>query len=63
MNKKEAFRELSHMFHGKQSGKQKVEKKLKKIDQERKREAASSLDAGVTGADGRKGRQAGVRLQ
>ncbi|KAI9726830.1 MAG: hypothetical protein M1828_000686 [Chrysothrix sp. TS-e1954] len=69
MGQKEAFRELSHMFHGKMPGKQKVEKKLKKIENERKREAASLVDGGGSkGGEGksateRKGKGAGVRLQ
>ncbi|KAK8198741.1 hypothetical protein M8818_006608 [Zalaria obscura] len=70
MNQKEAFKHLSHMFHGKGSGKQKTEKRLKKIEDERKREAMSSLDASqhtgmnsAMGATARKNRQAGVRLQ
>lgn len=70
MNQKEAFKHLSHQFHGKGSGKQKTEKRLKKMEDERKREAMSSLDASqnagmnnVQGAQARKNRQAGVRLQ
>lgn len=34
MNQKEAFRHLSHLFHGKGSGKLKTEKRKKKVDQE-----------------------------
>lgn len=70
MNQKEAFKHLSHKFHGKGSGKQKTEKRLKKIEEERKRDAVSSLDASqgagmnnAMGAQARKNRQAGVRLQ
>ena len=66
MDQKEAFRFLSHQFHGKGSGKQKTEKKLKNIDEEKKKEAQSSLDTSVsTGMDkaARNYRQAGVRLQ
>lgn len=69
MNAKEAFKHLSHQFHGKGSGKQKTEKRLKKIEDERKREAMSSLDSSqagmnnAVGAQARKNRQAGVRLQ
>lgn len=70
MNQKEAFKELSHQFHGKGSGKAKTEKRLKKIEDERKREAMSSLDSSqstgmnnAAGATARKNRQAGVRLQ
>ncbi|KAF1351369.1 SART-1 protein [Delphinella strobiligena] len=70
MNAKEAFKHLSHQFHGKGSGKQKTEKRLKKIEDERKRDAVSSLDSSqhtgmnnAMGAQARKNRQAGVRLQ
>ena len=69
MNQKEAFKHLSHQFHGKGSGKQKTEKHLKKIDDEKKKEAQSSLDSSQTtgmnnalGATTKKNRQAGVRL-
>ncbi|KAK7206696.1 SART-1 protein [Myxozyma melibiosi] len=41
MTTKEAFKHLSHQFHGKGSGKQKTEKKLKKIADERKKESKS----------------------
>jgi U4/U6.U5 tri-snRNP-associated protein 1 len=69
MNQKEAFKALSHQFHGKGSGKQKTEKHLKKIEEEKKREAMSTLDSSQStgmnnamGATARKNRQAGVRL-
>ena len=69
MNQKEAFKHLSHQFHGKGSGKQKTEKMLKKIEDEKRREAQSSLDgsqmSGMSGATAqqlKKQRQAGVRL-
>ncbi|KAJ6008314.1 hypothetical protein N7540_012290 [Penicillium herquei] len=69
MNQKEAFKHLSHQFHGKGSGKMKTEKRLKKIDDEQKREAMSTLDSSqhtgmnnAMGAQARKNRQAGVRL-
>ena len=66
---KEAFKHLSHQFHGKGSGKQKTEKRLKKIEDEKRRQAVSSLDASqlgmntAVGVQARKNRQAGVRLQ
>ncbi|KAJ9621970.1 hypothetical protein H2203_006851 [Taxawa tesnikishii (nom. ined.)] len=70
MNQKEAFKHLSHQFHGKGSGKQKTEKRLKKIKDEKKRDAMSALDASqhtgmnsAMGATARKNRTAGVRLQ
>jgi U4/U6.U5 tri-snRNP-associated protein 1 len=69
MNQKEAFKHLSHQFHGKGSGKQKTEKTLKKIEDEKRRLAQSSLDGsqmgGMSGAAAqqlKKNRQAGVRL-
>ncbi|KAJ5217033.1 SART-1 protein [Penicillium chermesinum] len=69
MNQKEAFKQLSHQFHGKGSGKMKTEKRLKKIEDEKKREAMSTVDSsqntGMSSALGdqaRKTGQAGVRL-
>ncbi|KAL2040792.1 hypothetical protein N7G274_006250 [Stereocaulon virgatum] len=69
MKQKEAFKHLSHQFHGKGSGKQKTEKHLKKIEDEKKREAQSTLDSSqatgmnnAMGATAKKNRQAGVRL-
>lgn len=69
MNAKEAFKHLSHQFHGKGSGKQKTEKMLKKIEDEKRREAQSSLDgsqiggmSNATAQQRKKQRQAGVRL-
>ncbi|KNC96399.1 U4/U6-U5 snRNP complex subunit SNU66 [Spizellomyces punctatus DAOM BR117] len=44
LNAKEAFRQLSHKFHGKASGKMKTEKRLKKIEDELKMEKMSSTD-------------------
>ena len=69
MNQKEAFKHLSHQFHGKGSGKMKTEKRLKKIEEEQQRESMSTLDSSqhtgmnnAMGATARKNRQAGVRL-
>ena len=69
MSQKEAFKHLSHQFHGKGSGKQKTEKQLKKIEDEKKRESQSILDSSeakgmnnAMGATAKKNRQAGVRL-
>lgn len=69
MNAKEAFKHLSHQFHGKGSGKQKTEKHLKKVAEEKKREAASVLDSSkatgmnnAQGAMGKRNKEAGVRL-
>lgn len=41
---KEAFRQLSHKFHGKESGKIKTEKRLKKLEEEMKLKQMSSTD-------------------
>ncbi|KAF8830684.1 hypothetical protein HHX47_DHR2001076 [Lentinula edodes] len=41
---KEAWKALSHKFHGKGSGKMKTEKRLKKIEQEKKQLAMASSD-------------------
>ncbi|TAQ89170.1 hypothetical protein B7494_g2561 [Chlorociboria aeruginascens] len=69
MNQKEAFKHLSHQFHGKGSGKQKTEKLLKKIEDEKRRESKSTLDGSQMGGMSeatsqqlKKQRQAGVRL-
>lgn len=69
LNQKEAFKHLSHQFHGKGSGKQKTEKLLKKIEDEKRREAQSTLDGSQMGGmsnatvqQSKKQRQAGVRL-
>lgn len=70
MNQKEAFKHLSHMFHGKGSGKQKTEKRLKKIEDEKKSQAKGILNVGeeggfsnVQGREGKRQKTAGVRLQ
>lgn len=71
MGQKEAFKHLSHMFHGKGSGKQKTEKRLKKIEDERREMSKGVLNVGegeggmanVQGREGRRTKQAGVRLQ
>ncbi|KAL1447956.1 hypothetical protein MTO96_006530 [Rhipicephalus appendiculatus] len=44
LNAKEAFRYLSHKFHGKGSGKNKVDKRAKKVDQAVKLKKMSSTD-------------------
>ncbi|KAL5001970.1 putative DNA binding protein SART-1 [Aspergillus recurvatus] len=69
MNQKEAFKHLSHQFHGKGSGKMKTEKRLKRIEEEKKRESMSALDSSqhtgmnnAVGATARQKGQAGVRL-
>ncbi|KAK7746972.1 hypothetical protein SLS53_002160 [Cytospora paraplurivora] len=69
LNQKEAFKELSHQFHGKTSGKGKTDKKLSKIEQEKSRMAKSIFDAsqeaGMSSAmaqQTKKRKEAGVRL-
>lgn len=69
LDPKEAFKHLSHQFHGKGSGKHKTEKRLKKIEDEKKKEAMSTLDSSqatgmsnAQGATAKKTKQAGVRL-
>ncbi|KAG6360536.1 hypothetical protein INS49_011598 [Diaporthe citri] len=69
LNQKEAFKELSHQFHGKTSGKGKTDKKLSKIEQEKGRIAKSIFDAsgeaGISSATAqqtKKRKEAGVRL-
>lgn len=44
LNEKEAFRYLSHKFHGKGPGKNKVDKRTKKLEQEGKLKQMSSTD-------------------
>ena len=69
LDQKEAFKQLSHHFHGKGSGKGKTEKRLKKIEDEKRREAQSLFDAGqnagmsaAAAQQVKKRREAGVRL-
>ena len=69
MNQKEAFKQLSHQFHGKGSGKQKTEKHIKKLDDEKRRMASSVLDNSqatgmerAAGTQSKKFKEAGVRL-
>ncbi|KAL2205380.1 SART-1 protein [Sarocladium strictum] len=69
LDRKEAFKEMSHQFHGKGSGKGKTEKMLKKIEDEKRREGQSLFDASGAGMSAatqqqvKKQRAAGVRLQ
>jgi U4/U6.U5 tri-snRNP-associated protein 1 len=69
LNVKEAFKHLSHKFHGKGSGAGKTAKMLKKIADEKKREAMTALDTSqatgmnnAMGTTAKKNKQAGVRL-
>lgn len=71
MNQKEAFKQLSHQFHGKGSGNTKTKKYLDKVDSEKKKMAESSLEASRAGGgfgsaldqQSKKHKTAGVRLQ
>ncbi|TLD06242.1 uncharacterized protein PgNI_08146 [Pyricularia grisea] len=69
LDTKEAFKHMSHQFHGKGSGKGKTDKLLKKIEADKKREAASILDDSQNAGLGpssdqqlKKRKEAGVRL-
>ncbi|KAJ1338225.1 SART-1 family [Microdochium nivale] len=69
LDAKEAFKHLSHAFHGKGSGKGKTDKRLKKIEDEKRRESQSFLDdsqnvgmSSATAQQTKKNKQAGVRL-
>ncbi|XXG97708.1 hypothetical protein Hte_004017 [Hypoxylon texense] len=69
LDQKEAFKHLSHQFHGKGSGKGKTDKRLKKIEDEKRREAQSMLDASqnvgmssATAQQTKKRKEAGIRL-
>lgn len=69
LDQKEAFKQLSHQFHGKGSGKGKTEKLLKKIEDEKRREGQSLFDASQSAGMSlaaqqqlKKRREAGVRL-
>ncbi|KAJ4135993.1 hypothetical protein NW768_003601 [Fusarium equiseti] len=69
LDSKEAFKHLSHQFHGKGSGKGKTEKRLKKIEDERRRESQSMFDASQSAGMSlaaqqqlKKRKEAGVRL-
>lgn len=69
LNEKEAFKLLSHQFHGKGSGNTKTKKHLEKIDQEKRKIAEHSLDTRAGGLSNaqdqqaKKNKFAGVRLQ
>jgi U4/U6.U5 tri-snRNP-associated protein 1 len=69
LDRKEAFKHLSHQFHGKGSGKGKTDKRLKKIEDEKRRESQSMLDAsqnmGMSSATAqqlKKRKEPGIRL-
>lgn len=69
LDRGEAWKELSHKFHGKGSGKGKTEKKLKKIEDEKLAESRSMFDptqnsamSNATAQQLKKRKEAGVRL-
>ncbi|KAJ6780422.1 hypothetical protein PWT90_02309 [Aphanocladium album] len=69
LDTKDAFKHLSHHFHGKDSGNMKKQKLLKKIEDDKRREAQSMFDASQSTGMGRataqqlkKRKEAGVRL-
>ncbi|KAF1962858.1 hypothetical protein CC80DRAFT_99055 [Byssothecium circinans] len=69
LNQKEAFKMLSHQFHGKGSGNTKTKKHLDKIAGEKKKLAESSLDTTSGGLNNardhaaKKNRATGIRMQ
>ncbi|WYZ37285.1 hypothetical protein EsH8_II_000791 [Colletotrichum jinshuiense] len=66
LDQKEAFKHMSHQFHGKGSGKGKTDKRLKKIEEEHRRMAQPTFDASENAnmsSSSSKRREAGVRLQ
>ncbi|OAA71180.1 DNA binding protein SART-1 [Cordyceps fumosorosea ARSEF 2679] len=69
LDTKDAFKHLSHHFHGKSSGNMKQQKLLKKMEEDRRREAQSMFDASqsagmsrATAQQLKKRKEAGVRL-
>lgn len=62
LSQKDAYKHLSHQFHGKGPGKGKVEKQLKK-DEEEKKMMAQSIFGNSDGSSKRCSGAAGVRLQ
>lgn len=69
LDTKDAFKHLSHHFHGKGSGNMKTQKLLKKMEDDKRREAQSMFDASqsagmsrATAQQLKKRKEAGVRL-
>jgi len=54
---KEAFRQMSHKFHGKKPGKNKQEKQIKQLKEDRKRKAMSSVDTPLNTVEAMKSEQ------
>lgn len=66
LNQKEAFKHMSHQFHGKTPGKGKTEKAEKKREKERERERKSVLGSTAQGAMGDRAKRTGqahIRMQ
>lgn len=67
IDRHEAFKQLSHQFHGKGSGAMKTTKRLEKIQKEKDKEAQTLVGSGgrteAGGHAAKASRQAGVRLQ
>jgi U4/U6.U5 tri-snRNP-associated protein 1 len=63
LSTKEAYRHMSHQFHGNASGKRKVEKQLQKQAEERKKESRSLFQADPEAEGSTKRKKVGVRLQ
>lgn len=61
MSAKEAWKSLSHKFHGKTSGRMKTEKRLRKMEEERKAQSMSASDTplGMTNAFSRRQQKTG----
>ncbi|TXT05942.1 hypothetical protein VHUM_03703 [Vanrija humicola] len=61
MTAKEAWKSLSHKFHGKTSGRMKTEKRLRKMEEERKAQSMSASDTplGMTNAFSRRQQKTG----
>ncbi|ODQ63392.1 hypothetical protein NADFUDRAFT_84516 [Nadsonia fulvescens var. elongata DSM 6958] len=62
LNQREAYKQLSHAFHGKGPGKGRIEKKLKRMEEERKMEKGQGMSQSVMDAASSE-RKASVRLQ
>jgi len=62
MTPKEAFRKLSHRFHGKTPGKMKMEKRMKKYEEEQKLKAMSSIDTPLMTVQAMQAKQVATKM-
>jgi len=62
MTPKEAFRKLSHRFHGKIPGKMKMEKRMKKYEEEQKLKAMSNNDTPLMTVQAMQTKQAATKM-